>query len=94
MSNTFKDKPYKVRYSEEYLDWQKKEPYPSKTLRTKKRKELDTEMHWMTTPSWHNRLHFTRPQRRKANMATHTLPTKLADVDIPDCGYKPHIYYW
>jgi len=61
MSRTNKDKPDKFlheAYDKDYIQipgtwyhiW-------AKTSRTKKRKTLDTEWHWMGTPSWWNNLH-------------------------------------
>ena len=66
----------------------------NKTTKTKKRKVLDTEDHWMTTPGWWNRMCVTRPERKRVNAALQSLQCDLEDVDIPDLGRKPHIYYW
>lgn len=61
---------------------------------TKKRKVVDTEDHWMTTPGWWNRMCVTRPERKRVNAALQSIQCDLEDVDIPDLGRKPHIYYW
>lgn len=65
----------------------------SKTTKTKKRKEVDTEYHWMTTPSWWNRMQHTRPERRSAKVALSQV-SDVEEADIPDLGRKPHIYFW
>lgn len=67
-----------------------------KTTKPKLRKELDTEDHWLGTPSWWTKIMMIRPERRKA----HLLEVKalrvvdLEDIDFPDLGKKPHQYYW
>ena len=65
----------------------------NKTTKTKKRKEVDTEEHWMTTPGWWIRMKHNKPQRRKANMLLTTI-SSLEDADIPDTKRSPHIYFW
>ena len=99
MSRTFKDKPYKLQHPRWDADWVWTENYGhrwTKTTKTKKRKELDTEDHWMTTPMWWIRLVMSKPERRAAKTATHKalLVEDLEEVDIPDLGRKPHIYFW
>ena len=68
------------------------------TTKPKKRKELDTEYHWMSTPSWWTRLTMNRPQRRKCKLwerdALKTCLDSLDDLDKPIISRKPHIYYW
>ena len=66
------------------------------TTKTKKRKEVDTEDHWMTTPGWWVKMTMTKPERRAANTATRKvlLAEDIEEVDIPDMGRKPHIYFW
>lgn len=94
MSRTTKDKSFKLRHPEwaTYSYWEGKSAY----LNTKKRKELDTEFHWMSTPGWWNKLMHTRPERRKIKVMLTVLTGLecLDDVDVPDLGRKPHIYYW
>ena len=60
---------------------------------TKKKKNVDSEHHWMTTPSWWNRLQHTRPERRSAKVALSRV-SDVEEADIPDLGRKPHIYFW
>lgn len=98
MSRTYKDKPYKLKHE----PWDKDRGIIEGTWRfvelpttkTKKRKEVDTECHWMTTPSWWNRIWHNRPERRKATVLLASLPADLDEVDVPDLGRKPHIYFW
>ena len=62
---------------------------------TKKRKELDTEWHWMSTPSWWNRLMNNVPQRRKGRAwERKVIFQDLEDTDPPVFSKKPHKYYW
>ena len=83
-------------------DWLTKEPrtyiatryLEGKTTKTKKRREVDTEDHWMTTPMWWIHMWHTRPERRKAKMLLTSLPADLEEVDVPDTGHKPHHYFW
>ena len=60
---------------------------------TKKKKSIDDEHHWMTTPSWWNSLKHTRPERRSAKVALSKV-SDVEEVDIPDTGRKPHQYFW
>lgn len=50
----------------------------------------------MSTPSWWNKLKHTRPERRKIKVLLTVLTGRkcFEDVDVPDLGRKPHIYYW
>jgi hypothetical protein len=63
---------------------------------TKKRKEVDTTDHWMTTPGWWIRLTMNRPERREHHLLEKKVLREIdiEDVDFPDLGRKPHIYYW
>jgi hypothetical protein len=62
---------------------------------TKKRKEVDTEWHWMSTPSWWTRLTMNKPQRRKGRVwERKVLFQELEEVDPPGVGHKPHQYYY
>lgn len=69
-----------------------KKPY----IKRKKKRNVDTEWRWMTTPGWWVRLYMTRPQRNASNhyMRQVTLDVDLEEVDPPGLGHKPHIYYW
>jgi len=67
--------------------------------KTKKRKDVDCEWHWIgSTPSWWTRMMMNRPQRRAAHLweqeASHTLPEQLDELDTPNVSHKPHIYYY
>jgi len=68
------------------------------TSKRKKRKELDTEDHWMTTPSWWWRIVHHRPTRRACHIWEKSVHRFLDDdVDLsicPDFGRKPHHYFW
>lgn len=102
MARTFKDKPSKLKYDPYWkdryvirVDYEILNRYLfAKTTKTKKRKEVDTKWHWMTTPSWWTRLTMNRPQRREV----HTWERKALVSDIeelvqPSKKYK-HVYYW
>lgn len=62
----------------------------------KQRKEVDTEDHWMTTPGWWIRLTMNRPERREHHLLEKKILREIdiEDVDFPDLGRKPHVYYW
>lgn len=99
MSRTYKDTPSKVLHESWDTDyiWLVGYGYRlSKTTKPKKRKELDTEDHWMSTPGWWIKMTMNRPERRGA----HLLEKKalrildIEDVDFPNLGRKPHIYFW
>lgn len=66
----------------------------------KKRKEVDTDWHWLqATPSWWTNLFMNRPQRRQAQRWEREM-SKIQDieefeeVDTPNVSKKPHTYYW
>lgn len=66
--------------------------------KTKKKKRVDSEWHWMTTPGWFIKEFMNRPQRAKGRMWEKKI-TKVAleDLDLldtPSVGRKPHVYYW
>ena len=80
MSRTAKDKPYKFSNTESI---------------SKKKRELDTEYHWMSTPGWWTRLMMNKPQRRSEHLLERkALVSDIDNFDIPDTGKKPHVYYW
>lgn len=108
MSRTYKDRPYKVRHPEEQWDYRY---YPREGHRwywhcalqrpgvlTKKKKHVDTENHWMTTPMWWVREFMNQPQRVRGKQWERQMvkvPVGELDIqDIPDVGRKPHLYYW
>lgn len=67
--------------------------------KTKKRKEIDTNWHWMgSTPSWWTRMMMNRPQRREAHLwereVEKTPFEELEEVIKPNVSHKPHKYYW
>ena len=108
MSRTYKDRPSKVRFPEEQWDYRYEcngqrdffslRYLERKGVLTKKKKQVDTENHWMTTPSWFIRDFMNRPQRRASKMWENTVIGKSVDEldleDPPMIGKKPHIYYW
>ena len=102
MSRTLKDRPSRVKHEPWDRDLVRvpgsyyfmKLP----TTKTKKRKEVDTEEHWMSTPSWWIRLMMNKPQRRGGSLwerrAVLTDLEGLLDLDTPDVSRKPHVYFW
>ena len=102
MSRTLKDKPSKLRFDFYTKDQIELDHYGysryrlGKTTKTKKRKELDTEDHWMSTPSWWTRLMMGKPERRNAHMLEKKILriVDLEDFDFPNLKRKPHIYFW
>lgn len=101
MSRTYKDRPSRIKYPRED-NWVFTEGYGTRNLPTiepKKRKEVDTEEHWMSTPGWWIRLCMNRPQRRAGSLWERKLITtkNILDIDLihtPSYSRKPHIYYW
>lgn len=67
-----------------------------KTTKPKRRKEVDTEWHWMTTPSWWNRCFNNVPQRRKGRAWERKVlfEANIEETDPPVFSKKPHKYYW
>lgn len=77
MSRTFKDRPYKIKYPQDWHTdrvrvegnehhWHYYIDLP--TTKTKKRKGQDVEEHWMTTPGWWINIMMERPQRRASKL--------------------------
>ena len=65
------------------------------TTKPKQRKRVDTENHWMSTPSWWTRLMMNKPQRRRAHVwERKALLEDLEETDPPGVSHKPHWYYW
>lgn len=68
------------------------------TTKTKKRKAVDTEDHWMTTPNWWVSLTMTKPQRREGALWERKVATSkfenLEELGVPSVSRKPHIYFW
>ena len=106
MSRTHKDRPYRIRFPEEEWDYRYYRcgdrwyfnflAYPG--VLTKKKKRVDTENHWMTTPSWFINVFMNRPQRARGKAWERKIVKckvdELIDQDIPDVSRKPHKYYW
>ena len=103
MSRTYKDYPSRVKRDAWDKDiirlegwWFRYIMMP--TTKTKKRKEMDTEDHWMSTPSSWTRIMMNRPQRRNGSLwerkAVRTNILNLLELDTPSVGRKPHQYYW
>lgn len=69
-----------------------------KTTKPKKRKKVDTESHWMSTPSWWTKISMIRPQRREGSLwerdTVKTSLSELEEVDKPSVSRKPHKYFW
>ncbi len=66
--------------------------------KTKKKRRVDTEWHWMTTPGWFVKEFMNRPQRRQGGAwEKHVVKLAPEDVDLadtPSVSRKPHVYYW
>jgi len=98
MSRTYKDKPHKLKHEPwdkdlvHLGDWYWIE---GPTTKAKKRKEVDHEWHWMTTPGWWVKMTMNKPERRAAHLLERkALTSDIEDFEIPDFGRKPHIYFW
>lgn len=85
-----------VTYSGELVEHEWKAYMETKTTKTKKRKEVDTEDHWTSTPGWHIRMWMNKPQRRKHHLQEKAClkAIDIEEVDFPELGRKPHIYFW
>lgn len=101
MSRSYKDKPSKLRFDLYMKDWILVEPYgyrQGKTTKLKKRKEVDTEEHWQTTPSWWNNLFHTRPIRGNFRIfLTNVVKSDIAEIENmlePTDSKSPHKYFW
>lgn len=91
-------------YLAEGTHWKTGEPYTAVRkffvkragYLTKKKKRVDTEWHWMHTPSWWTHMFMNKPQRHASNqyMRQLTIQVDLDEVDPPPLGKKPHVYYW
>lgn len=67
-------------------------------VKTKKKRRVDTEDHWMNTPSWWIREFMTVPQRAAGRTwERNVVREKIEDldaVDKPNISRKPHLYFW
>ena len=96
MSRTNKDKPSKIRFPESDFDFRYFPGYPflkRPGVKTKKRKEVDTKHHWMSTPSWWTRMFMIRPRRTAENQQLRMMGD-IDEFDFIDNKRKPHKYYW
>ena len=103
MSRTYKDSRRRTIKGYWELDRVQLENYyylQLPTTRPKLRKEVDTEDHWMTTPSAWTRLMMNRPQRRAGTLweagfvNSEVDMESLEEADAPGVSRKPHCYYW
>lgn len=69
---------------------------PTNITPRKKKRNIDTEWHWMNTPSWWIREMMTRPQRAEVRACIYrTLKCdNMEDAPLFPLTKKPHIYYW
>ena len=65
---------------------------------TKKKKTIDTEWRWMSTPGWWVNLFMNAPQRVASKQWERQVVRgsleELEDTAPPHIGRKPHLYYW
>jgi hypothetical protein len=102
VSRTLKDRPSRVKHEPWDKDLVRVEGWfryiNLPTTKTKKRRKVDTEWHWMNTPSWWTRLMMNKPQRREGSIwerkAVLTDFSSLLELDTPGVGRKPHVYFW
>ena len=109
MSRTYKDMPSRVTHPEEAFDFDRLLVYEGKHswnciylqkagVKTKKKKNVDTEHHWMTTPSWFIHDFMNQPQRIRSKQWEREIVKvpidNLDECEAPPLGKKPHIYYW
>ncbi len=94
MSRTYNTRPtrivhgdYRDRYEEGYC-------LLKRGYLPKLKRNVDTENHWMSTPSWWTRMMMNRPSRSKARIDCHKVHFAIdyEDVDIDHFRDKP--YYW
>jgi len=107
MSRTYKDRHSRIRYPEDQWDYMYYRSGDGNRLvnylqrpgvLSKKKRRIDTEPHWMTTPMWFIREFMNRPQRVKGKQWERQIVRcsidSLLDQDTPNVKRKPHIYYW
>jgi hypothetical protein len=107
MSRTLKDKKWELKFPElnyrfDSVKITNDDSYNIRYIqlpgvKSKKKRELDTDWHWLnTTPSWWTRLTMNRPQRRAGRVWEHEVlkQADLEDCDPPGVGHKPHIYFY
>lgn len=85
-------------YAGEIVEHEWKAYLQTKTTKPKKRKKVDHENHWMTTPSWWNNLFHTRPIRGNfRTFLSAAKKSKLEDIEgmlEPTDSKSPHKYFW
>lgn len=103
MSRTYKDKPHNVRFPEKQYGYGRVQietpdyyviywaDLPG--VKAKKKKHVDTEWHWMGTPSWWTQMFMNRPRRSAENQQLRNMGD-VEDFDFVDVKRKNHIYYW
>ena len=97
MSRTFKDKPSKFKHEAWDIDWIWVEGYGHRnapTKKTKKRKEVDTEDRWMSTPGWWVRLMMNKPQRREVHLWERKALFSDLEELVQPTRKVGHVYYW
>lgn len=96
-----------IPYIRTYIDWRTKEEKETqgvwfrkkRGVLTKKKKHVDTENHWISTPGWWVRCMMNRPQRVASKQwEKDVVRMSFWDIaqdnfDPPMIGRKPHIYY-
>jgi hypothetical protein len=85
MSRTYKDKPWKFKVHTNWGFGREDQP--------KKKKNKDTEWHWMGTPSWWTHMFMIRPRRVKENQQLRNI-SDIEEFDFIDVKRKNHKYYW
>ena len=85
MSRTYKDKPWQFKTYSEWGFGREDQP--------KKKKKVDTQHHWMSTPSRWTHEMMIRPRRSNENQQLRNIGD-IEEFDFVDRKRKPHIYYW
>lgn len=83
-----------VTYSGELVEHEWKAYMETKTTKTKKRKEVDTEDRWRSTPGWWVRLTMNKPQRREVHLWERKALFSDLDELIQPTRKVGHVYYW
>lgn len=97
MSRTTKDIPSKFKREPWDIDLVWVEGYRhrnTKTKKTKKRKEVDTEDHWMSTPGWWVKMTMNRPQRREVHLWERKALFSDIEELIQPVRKVGHVYFW
>ena len=97
MSRTNKDKPSRVNHDPYDTDRVMTENWHYRelpTTKTKKRKEVDTEDHWMSTPGWWVRLMMNKPQRREVHLWERKALFSDLETLVQPAKKVGHVYYW